>query len=174
MSEPGAGSWLWSKHQTGGLPVWYGRGYSSGKGYSFTNPVKIVQSCASIMCFMAELTFMCISELLPSHLHMCIASHIVFFIRLRQTSVLSPGDIVKVRLQCQTESKQGGTNMPKPKYHGPVHCLLSIIKEEGFMGLYRGMLPLMLRDGPSFATYFLTYTTICEWLTDSGKQRPGE
>ncbi|KAL7389178.1 hypothetical protein ABVT39_027668 [Epinephelus coioides] len=91
---------------------------------------------------------------------------------IAQTSVMSPGDIVKVRLQCQTESKRGGTNMPKPKYRGPVHCLLSIIKEEGFMGLYRGALPLMLRDGPSYATYFLTYATICEWLTDGSKKRP--
>lgn len=91
---------------------------------------------------------------------------------ITQISVMSPGDIVKVRLQCQTESMQGGNNMPKPKYHGPVHCLLSIIKEDGFMGLYRGTLPLMLRDGPSFATYFLTYATICEWLTDNSKKRP--
>eukprot|EP00064_Thunnus_orientalis_P004880 superscaffoldBa00000461_g4893 len=87
-------------------------------------------------------------------------------------SVMSPGDIVKVRLQCQTESKRGGSNMPRPKYHGPVHCLLSIIKEEGVLGLYRGAFPLMLRDGPSYATYFLTYNTICEWLTGSGKKRP--
>lgn len=91
---------------------------------------------------------------------------------IAQISVMSPGDIVKVRLQCQTESMRGGTNSPKPKYRGPVHCLLSIIKEEGIMGLYRGALPLMLRDGPSYATYFLTYATICEWLTDSGKKRP--
>ncbi|CAK6962594.1 solute carrier family 25 member 47-A [Scomber scombrus] len=89
-----------------------------------------------------------------------------------QILVMSPGDIVKVRLQCQTESKRGGSNMPRPKYRGPVHCLLSIIKEEGILGLYRGALPLMLRDGPSYATYFLTYTTICEWLTESGKKRP--
>ncbi|KAM9839912.1 solute carrier family 25 member 47-A [Aulostomus maculatus] len=86
-----------------------------------------------------------------------------------QISVMSPGDIVKVRLQCQTESMRRGTN---PRYHGPVHCLLSIIKEEGFLGLYRGAIPLMLRDGPSYATYFLTYATISEWLTDSGKKRP--
>ncbi|TKS75957.1 Solute carrier family 25 member 47-A [Collichthys lucidus] len=91
---------------------------------------------------------------------------------IAQISVMSPGDIVKVRLQCQTESKRGGTNIPKPKYHGPVHCVLSIIKEEGIMGLYRGALPLMLRDGPSYATYFLTYAYICEWLTANGKKRP--
>ncbi|KAE8286996.1 Solute carrier family 25 member 47-A [Larimichthys crocea] len=91
---------------------------------------------------------------------------------IAQISVMSPGDIVKVRLQCQTESKRGGTNIPKPRYHGPVHCVLSIIKEEGIMGLYRGALPLMLRDGPSYATYFLTYAYICEWLTENGKNRP--
>ncbi|XP_041660578.1 solute carrier family 25 member 47-A [Cheilinus undulatus] len=91
---------------------------------------------------------------------------------IAQISVMSPGDMVKVRLQCQTESKRGRANSPKPKYSGPIHCLLSIVKEEGIRGLYRGALPLMLRDGPSYATYFLTYTTICEWLTDSGKKRP--
>ncbi|AWP19822.1 putative solute carrier family 25 member 47 [Scophthalmus maximus] len=89
-----------------------------------------------------------------------------------QISVMAPGDIVKVRLQCQTESKRGGSNMRKPKYRGPVHCLLRIIKEEGFLGLYKGALPLMLRDAPSFAMYFLTYSIICEWLTDHGKKRP--
>uniref|UniRef100_A0A8C5HH44 Solute carrier family 25 member 47-A-like n=1 Tax=Gouania willdenowi TaxID=441366 RepID=A0A8C5HH44_GOUWI len=82
-----------------------------------------------------------------------------------QISVMSPGDTVKVRLQCQTESKRREANFAKPKYRGPVHCLLTIVKEEGFLGLYRGAVPLMLRDGPSFATYFLTYTVMCEWLT---------
>ncbi|XP_022056206.1 solute carrier family 25 member 47-A [Acanthochromis polyacanthus] len=90
-----------------------------------------------------------------------------------QISVMAPGDIVKVRLQCQTESKRGGSSLAKPKYRGPVHCLLSIIREEGFTGLYRGALPLMLRDGPSYATYFLTYATICEWLT-GGSRKPSD
>ncbi|XP_028253163.1 solute carrier family 25 member 47-A isoform X1 [Parambassis ranga] len=88
---------------------------------------------------------------------------------IAQILVMSPGDIVKVRLQCQTESKRGGSS--KPKYQGPVHCLLSVIKEEGFRGLYRGVLPLILRDGPSYSTYFLTYSTVCEWLTDNRKEK---
>ncbi|MEQ2216398.1 hypothetical protein XENOCAPTIV_015679 [Xenoophorus captivus] len=77
---------------------------------------------------------------------------------------MSPGDIVKVRLQCQTESMREGARTLRPKYHGAVHCLLSIVKDEGFRGLYRGALPLMLRDGPSYATYFLTYATVSEWI----------
>nr|XP_040016644.1 solute carrier family 25 member 47-A isoform X1 [Gasterosteus aculeatus aculeatus] len=96
-----------------------------------------------------------------------------------QTSVMAPGDIVKVRLQCQTQPKQGGGGGGggitfKPKYRGPVHCLLSIVREEGFRGLYRGALPLMLRDSMSFATYFLTYATVCELLTETGKKRPSQ
>ncbi|CAL8313792.1 unnamed protein product [Lota lota] len=90
-----------------------------------------------------------------------------------QILVMSPGDVVKVRLQCQTESSRGHPNMPMPKYKGPVHCLLRIVREEGVRGLYRGALPLMLRDGPSFAMYFLTYNTICEWMTPVGKEGPG-
>ncbi|XP_017264552.1 solute carrier family 25 member 47-A [Kryptolebias marmoratus] len=88
-----------------------------------------------------------------------------------QTSVMSPGDVVKVRLQCQTESKRRGAKAPRPKYHGPVHCLLSIVRDEGLAGLYRGALPLMLRDGPSYATYFLTYTTIYEWLSGGSMKK---
>uniref|UniRef100_A0A3Q2QYW6 Solute carrier family 25 member 47a n=1 Tax=Fundulus heteroclitus TaxID=8078 RepID=A0A3Q2QYW6_FUNHE len=88
-----------------------------------------------------------------------------------QTSVMSPGDIVKVRLQCQAESMREGAGKLRPKYHGPVHCLLSIVKEEGFRGLYRGALPLMLRDGPSYATYFLTYATVSEWMSGGSNEK---
>ncbi|KAL0967666.1 hypothetical protein UPYG_G00255220 [Umbra pygmaea] len=89
-------------------------------------------------------------------------------------TVMSPGDIVKVRLQCQTESIRArkGANLPRPKYHGPVHCLMTIVREEGVLGLYKGALPLILRDGPSYATYFLTYSTLCEWFTPAGRKRP--
>ncbi|XP_030627769.1 solute carrier family 25 member 47-A [Chanos chanos] len=89
-----------------------------------------------------------------------------------QISVMAPGDIVKVRLQCQTESMKSGIHQPKPKYRGPVHCLLKIAQEEGILGLYKGALPLALRDGPSYATYFLTYITLCEKLTPAGQRQP--
>ncbi|XP_077096380.1 solute carrier family 25 member 47-A isoform X4 [Siphateles boraxobius] len=90
-----------------------------------------------------------------------------------QISVMSPGDLVKVRLQCQTESRRRGVCAGKPRYSGPIHCLLSIAKHEGVSGLYRGALPLALRDGPSFATYFLTYNTLCSRLTPAGQEEPG-
>ncbi|XP_052441533.1 solute carrier family 25 member 47-A isoform X1 [Carassius gibelio] len=86
-----------------------------------------------------------------------------------QVSVMSPGDLVKVRLQCQMESKRSGLH---PKYSGPVHCVLSVVRDEGVSGLYRGAVPLALRDGPAFATYFLTYSSLCSLLTPAGQREP--
>ncbi|XP_051723899.1 solute carrier family 25 member 47-B-like isoform X2 [Ctenopharyngodon idella] len=80
-----------------------------------------------------------------------------------QVLVMSPADIVKVRLQCQMEGR---------RYSGPLHCLLSIARGEGLLGLYKGSAALALRDGPSFATYFLTYNTICDSLSAENHQ-PG-
>uniref|UniRef100_A0A9J8D0I0 Solute carrier family 25 member 47 n=1 Tax=Cyprinus carpio carpio TaxID=630221 RepID=A0A9J8D0I0_CYPCA len=85
-----------------------------------------------------------------------------------QVLVMSPADIVKVRLQCQSELPDS-----RPKYRGPVHCLLSIARDEGLLGLYRGSAALALRDGPSFATYFLTYNSICDALRSTDSSQPG-
>ncbi|XP_072545962.1 solute carrier family 25 member 47-B isoform X2 [Salminus brasiliensis] len=93
---------------------------------------------------------------------------------IAQVSVLSPADIVKVRLQCQTEPHEGTATKSRPKYRGPVHCLCTIAREEGVLGLYKGASALALRDGPSFATYFLVYNTVYEWLSPDKKSQPVE
>ncbi|KAG9333895.1 hypothetical protein JZ751_009414 [Albula glossodonta] len=85
-----------------------------------------------------------------------------------QVSVLSPLDTVKVRLQCQLDPRHTAAS----KYRGPAHCMLTMIREEGALSLYRGAPALALRDGPSFATYFLTYNMLCEWLTPAGQKQP--
>lgn len=87
---------------------------------------------------------------------------------------MSPADIVKVRLQCQTQLYRGSDPKSRPKYRGPVHCLLTIAREEGLLGLYKGAGALALRDGPSFATYFLVYNTVCDSLTSDKKAQPGK
>ncbi|KPP62673.1 solute carrier family 25 member 47-like, partial [Scleropages formosus] len=89
-----------------------------------------------------------------------------------QVSVMSPADIVKVRLQCQTESYKGSPLQSAAKYRGPIHCMLTIAREEGVLGLYKGASALALRDGASFATYFLTYNIICEQLMPVGQKQP--
>lgn len=106
----------------------------------------------------------------------------------------SPTEVAKVRLQTQTQpqpqqrrlSTSGpsavpsvcpaplGRPVPGPKYHGPLHCLATVAREEGLRGLYRGSSALLFRDGHSFATYFLSYALLCEWLTPAGHSQPGE
>ncbi|XP_063804410.1 solute carrier family 25 member 47 [Pseudophryne corroboree] len=83
-----------------------------------------------------------------------------------QVLVSSPADMAKVRLQTQVSPHNSSTCslLARPKYTGPVHCLLTIVREEGFFGLYKGCFALMFRDCHSFATYFLTYAVFREWF----------
>ncbi|XP_075700308.1 solute carrier family 25 member 47 isoform X2 [Rhinoderma darwinii] len=83
-----------------------------------------------------------------------------------QVLVSSPADMAKVRLQTQVSPHRSNmcSLLTQPKYTGPVHCLLTIVKEEGFFGLYKGCFALMFRDCHSFATYFLSYAVFREWF----------
>ncbi|XP_069064428.1 solute carrier family 25 member 47 isoform X1 [Pleurodeles waltl] len=94
-----------------------------------------------------------------------------------QVVVTSPADVAKVRLQTQMHphhSVQSASLVSGPKYHGPVHCLMTIVREEGFLGLYKGCAALMCRDCPSFATYFLSYAVLREWLVPAGQNKSAD
>ncbi|KAM4847439.1 solute carrier family 25 member 45 [Urocitellus parryii] len=85
-----------------------------------------------------------------------------------QSYCLAPFDLIKVRLQNQTESRvQPGS--PRPRYQGPVHCTATIFREEGPRGLFRGAWALMLRDTPSLGIYFVTYEGLCRQYTPDGQ-----
>ncbi|XP_042296296.1 solute carrier family 25 member 47 [Sceloporus undulatus] len=90
--------------------------------------------------------------------------------------LISPAEIAKVRLQIQKEpfhSTASSHLASRPKYQGAMHCLRTIVKEEGLRGLYKGSLALLCRDCHSSATYFLSYSVLCEWLTPAGQDKPG-
>ncbi|XP_066575062.1 solute carrier family 25 member 45 [Amia ocellicauda] len=82
-----------------------------------------------------------------------------------QVVVMAPVDLVKVRLQNQTEGCRG-----EGRYRGPVHCVASILRQEGPRGLFRGMGALALRDVPCYGLYFLPYEVICTALTKPGQE----
>ncbi|XP_019607128.1 solute carrier family 25 member 47 isoform X1 [Rhinolophus sinicus] len=105
----------------------------------------------------------------------------------------SPTEVAKVRLQTQTQTQTQqrrrssaswpsaatpqcpalpASPVPGPKYRGPLHCLTTVAREEGLRGLYRGSSALLFRDSHSFATYFLSYSILCEWLTPTGHSQP--
>lgn len=106
-----------------------------------------------------------------------------------QVFLTSPTEVAKVRLQTQTQQQRPSASWPSavpicaappqspalaPKYRGPLHCLATVAREEGLRGLYKGSSALLFRDSHSFATYFLSYAILCEWLTPTGHSQPGE
>ncbi|XP_018409810.1 PREDICTED: solute carrier family 25 member 45 isoform X1 [Nanorana parkeri] len=103
------------------------------------------------------------------------ANHYVFvagcFSGLVQVYFTAPVDLIKVRLQNQTDTLQShktGSNI-QAKYRGPVYCAASIFREEGITGLYRGSTALVLRDVPTVGIYFLTYEVLSKWMTSNGE-----
>ncbi|XP_066439064.1 solute carrier family 25 member 45 isoform X2 [Eleutherodactylus coqui] len=88
-----------------------------------------------------------------------------------QVYFTAPIDLIKVRLQNQTESfkRQAKLDNLQARYRGPVHCAASIFKAEGIKGLYRGSTALVLRDVPTIGLYFLTYEVLCRRMTSVGE-----
>ncbi|XP_020824103.2 solute carrier family 25 member 45 isoform X2 [Phascolarctos cinereus] len=100
----------------------------------------------------------------PNYGHIFVAGSIAGFV---QAYCLAPFDLIKVRLQNQTEPRARPGVAPS-HYRGPLHCARTILREEGPRGLFRGAWALVLRDTPSLGLYFLTYEGLSWWLTSDG------
>lgn len=59
-----------------------------------------------------------------------------------------PLDLLRTRLAAQPEPK---------KYHGPLHAIRILMKEQGFPGLYAGLQPTMIQIVPYMAMHFALY-----------------
>lgn len=121
-----------------------------------------------------------------SYLDLTVASMLT---GLASVGLGAPVDLVKIRLQMQTQSLRtenlhlaGNTNMgvhsvslpSSGLYRGPIHCISSVLQSEGLAGLYRGAGAMVLRDVPGYALYFIPYTLICDLLTpDNATPNPG-
>ncbi|KAI8137348.1 mitochondrial carrier domain-containing protein [Fennellomyces sp. T-0311] len=71
--------------------------------------------------------------------------------------VVTPSETIKTKLIHDRNSQT-------PRYKGLVHGTKTIIKEEGFSGVYRGVGPVMARQGANSAVRFTAYSTFREWL----------
>ncbi|KAJ4303930.1 Mitochondrial succinate-fumarate transporter [Collariella sp. IMI 366227] len=77
-------------------------------------------------------------------------------------AVVTPMEVVKIRLQAQHHSMADPLDVPK--YRNAAHALYTIVKEEGFGALYRGVSLTALRQGSNQAVNFTAYTYFKEWL----------
>ncbi|XP_023341461.1 mitochondrial 2-oxodicarboxylate carrier [Eurytemora carolleeae] len=69
-----------------------------------------------------------------------------------------PFDVAKSRIQ-------GPQAVGVEKYQGTIRVILRVYKEEGFLALYRGLVPKILRLGPGGAIMLVIYEQVSEYLT---------
>ncbi|GFS34468.1 hypothetical protein TNIN_397712 [Trichonephila inaurata madagascariensis] len=82
------------------------------------------------------------------------------------TLALHPLDLLKIRFAVND-----GQIVTRPHYQGLGNAVTTIIKEEGFQGLYRGVTPNCWGAGASWGLYFLFYNAIKTWMLEKKNKR---
>nr|DAD44694.1 TPA_asm: hypothetical protein HUJ06_002924 [Nelumbo nucifera] len=78
-----------------------------------------------------------------------------------QTLLLSPVELVKIRLQLSTNARSHQLPNHQPS---PLSVAKGILRREGVRGIYRGLTITALRDAPAHGFYFWTYEYAREHL----------
>ena len=91
-------------------------------------------------------------------------------------AVVCPMEVVKIRMQGQYHSLSDPLDVPK--YRSAPHALITVLREEGFGALYRGVTLTAIRQGSNQAVNFTAYTELKEQLQKfqpqyEGKNLPG-
>lgn len=73
------------------------------------------------------------------------------------TLILHPLDLIKIRFAANDGRSSA------PQYRGLVSAFTTILRQEGFRGLYKGVTPNIWGSGTSWGFYFLFYNTIKGW-----------
>lgn len=73
-------------------------------------------------------------------------------------AVVTPMEVVKIRLQAQFHSMADPLDVPK--YRNAAHALYTVVREEGAGALYRGVALTALRQGSNQAVNFTAYTEL--------------
>lgn len=87
-------------------------------------------------------------------------------------AVVTPMEVIKIRLQAQHHSMADPLDVPK--YRNAAHALYTVVKEEGFGALYRGVSLTALRQGSNQAVNFTAYSYFKDWLKQAQPQFDGQ
>ena len=77
-------------------------------------------------------------------------------------AVVTPMEVVKIRLQAQHHSMADPLDIPK--YRNAAHAAYTVVKEEGIGAIYRGVSLTALRQGTNQAVNFSAYTEFKSFL----------
>jgi solute carrier family 25 (mitochondrial citrate transporter), member 1 len=86
-------------------------------------------------------------------------------------AVVTPMEVIKIRLQAQHHSMADPLDVPK--YRNAAHALYTVVREEGFGALYRGVSLTALRQGSNQAVNFTAYSYFKEALKKAQPQLDG-
>jgi len=83
--------------------------------------------------------------------------------------LLHPLDLIKVRFQVD----EGPANGPaaRPKYRGVYDALRTIVRSDGWKGLYRGVTPNVTGAGLSWGLYFFFYNSTKTYMQDGDSKK---
>ncbi|KAJ3167773.1 hypothetical protein HDU87_001466 [Geranomyces variabilis] len=82
--------------------------------------------------------------------------------------VVTPMDVIKIRLQAQRHSMTDPLDVPK--YRNAAHCVYVMVKEEGVASLYKGVGLTALRQATNQAANFTVYQYLRKALHDAQPQ----
>ncbi|XP_071051619.1 solute carrier family 25 member 32-like [Onthophagus taurus] len=86
---------------------------------------------------------------------------------LVSTLILHPLDVIKIRFAVH-DGRSGAT----PKYTGIANAFVTIYRQEGVKGLYRGVTPNCWGAGSSWGLYFLFYNSLKVFIQKGNIQQP--
>ncbi|KIP06764.1 hypothetical protein PHLGIDRAFT_106615 [Phlebiopsis gigantea 11061_1 CR5-6] len=78
---------------------------------------------------------------------------------------VTPSETIKTKLIDDAKSSN-------PRFRGLIHGTVTIVREEGLRGVYRGLFPVMMRQGANSAVRFTTYTTLKQFVQSNAP--PGQ
>ncbi|MCJ1478187.1 hypothetical protein MMC13_006863 [Lambiella insularis] len=78
--------------------------------------------------------------------------------------VVTPMEVIKIRLQAQYHSMADPLDIPK--YRNAAHAMYTVLREEGIGAIYRGVALTALRQGTNQAVNFTAYTEFKSLLQD--------
>ncbi|KAG8720912.1 hypothetical protein FRC08_017314 [Ceratobasidium sp. 394] len=70
---------------------------------------------------------------------------------------VTPSETIKTKLIDDSK-------LPQPRFRGLIHGTTCIVREEGIRGIYRGLFPVMMRQGANSAIRFTTYSTLKQFV----------
>ncbi|KAI6245579.1 Succinate/fumarate mitochondrial transporter [Erysiphe necator] len=96
-----------------------------------------------------------------------ISNHSIFIAGLaagvtEAVAVVTPMEVLKIRLQAQNHSMADPLDIPK--YRNAAHAFYTVFKDEGPSALYRGVSLTALRQGSNQAVNFTAYTYLKDFL----------